>query len=253
MRRPFACEVFMRRGFPSLVSCLLVSSLGACAPESPTAFVVGNIKLGADCSTTDAAEAFWASGLYDVSPGAEGACDVPYRMALQVYSFLRQNNDSDLGRAEPNFLRVHSAEVKLMNLQRQPLLFDAEDAPLPNPFLVTTGGIIPPSAASGDPAPGVAFVEVIPVAYAAYLSEFVNDQILAELQLFGTTTGDTDIDFQPFTYPIDICDGCREVCASRLAPAPTAPEGAPTREDLADGECDSNSGSDASYCVDPDC
>jgi hypothetical protein len=252
MRRPFAREVFMRRGLPSLVTCLLSSSLVACAPESPTAFVVGNIRLDGQCTATASADSFWAAGLYDISSGADQACDVPYRMALQVVSFLRENSDPDLGRAEPNFLRAHSAEIKLMNLQRQPLLFDDEESPLPNPFLVTTGGIIEPATSSGDPARGIAFVEVIPVAYAPYLSDFVGDQILAELQVFGTTTGDVDIDFQPFTYPIDICRGCRTVCSTLLAP--TNPnDGAPTREDLTDGECDNNSGADASYCVDPDC
>jgi hypothetical protein len=171
---------------------------------------------------------------------------------LRINSSLRAGNDPDLGRAEPNFLRVHSAEVKIMNLQKQPILFEDEEEVLPNPFLVTTGGIIEPAGSSAEPASGLAHVEVIPIAYAPYLGDFVNDQVLAEIQLFGTTTGDVDVDFQPFTYPIEICDGCLTVCKSQLSPTNTAVD-AMTREELADGDCDDNAGADGRYCVDPGC
>ena len=245
----------MCRGLPSLVTCLWLLAVGACAPDSPTAFVEGSVKLDGECVATASADTFWAGGLYDIAseaPGSNsGACDEPYRIALKVNSFLRANSDPDLGRAEPNYLNVHSAEVKLMNLQRQTLLFEASDGTLPNPFLGTTVGIIGPS--SGDePAAAIAWVEVIPAAYAPFLSDFVNDQILAEMQLFGTTTGAVDIDFQPFTYPIEVCDGCLTICSTALAPT-NITEGAPTRGDLADGECDDNAGADGRFCVDPGC
>lgn len=243
----------MRRA--SLVCLLLVLALGACAPESPTAFVLGNLELDATCVASDTSELYRATGVYDISAGGpDGStlCDVPYRMMLKINSSLRPGNDPDLGRAEPNYLRVHSAEIKLMNLQRQPLGFEDEGEVLPNPFLVTTGGIIEPASSPADPASGIAAVEVIPIAYAPYLAEFSNDQILAEVQLFGTTTGDVDVDFQPFTYPIEICDGCLTVCESRLAPTNTNVN-AMTREELAGGRCDNNSGSDGHYCVDPGC
>ena len=245
----------MRRGLPSLVCCLLGLSLGACAPESPTAFVLGNLEVDATCVVSDTSTIYRATGLYDMAAGGPNGtsfCDVPYRMMLRINSSLRPGNDPDLGRAEPNFLRVHSAEVKLMTLQKQPIAFEDEDEVLPNPFLVTTGGIIEPASSPAEPASGIAAVEVIPIAYAPYLADFVNDQVLAEVQLFGTTTGDVDIDFQPFTYPIEICDGCLTVCKSRLAPTNTDAD-AMTRDELADGSCDDNAGADGRFCVDPGC
>lgn len=245
----------MRRGLRTLVCCLLLLGSGACAPESPTAFVKGSIKLSSDCVASATADTFWASGVYDIAPGGPNGsdlCDVPYRMMLLIHSFLRPGADADLGRAESNYLRVHSAEIKLMNLQRAPLGFVGEDAALPNPFLVPTGGVISPAASASEPASAAVPVEVIPVAYAPYLGMFVNNAIVAEIQLFGTTTGDVDIDFQPFTFTIDLCDGCLTICGDELAPNSTNPN-APTREDLAEGECDDNAGADGRFCVDPEC
>lgn len=237
----------MRRGIQSLMCCVLLLTGVACAPESPTAFVQGNVPLDGECVASEDTEKLFLSGTYDVSPGSDGSCDVPYRLALLVSSFLRSNSDTDLGRAEPNILRVHSAEVKLMNLQRQTLLF--EEAQLPNPFLVTTGGILEPSSGT-EPANGIAFVEVIPIAYAPYLGDFVNDQILAEVQLFGTTTGDVDVDFQPWVYPVDICDGCLTFCASVFSQAEM---GGPSLDEFTEGTCRDNAGADDRICVDSGC
>jgi hypothetical protein len=221
-----------------------------CAPEGPTAFVTFAIAPDAHCLYASSAETFYPKGSYDISPdGGNGskACDEPYQVVLKTNSFLRSNSDPDLGRAEPNILRVHSAEVKLMNLQKQPLLFADDEGTLPNPFLVTTGGILEP-ATSNESASGVSAVEVIPVAYTPFLYDFVNDQILAEIQLFGTTTGDVDVDFQPFVYPIEICDGCMTLCQTTLDASMML------REDVVgEDNCDDNSGADGRVCIDPGC
>jgi hypothetical protein len=132
-----------------------------------------------------------------------------------------------------------------MTLQRETLVFDEEDPPLPNPFLVTTNNSLFPAVGS-TPSSGVAAVEVVPTAYSPYLADFVGDQILAEIQIQGTTTGDVDVEFKPFDYPIEICDGCLTRCASTLTPENT-------REDIAGDECDDNSGQDGRICFDPDC
>jgi hypothetical protein len=166
---------------------------------------------------------------------------------LLVNSFLKPNADTMLGRAEPNILQLHSAEVKLMTLDRQILTFEQPepDPPLPNPFLVTTNNSLFPAVGS-TPSSGIAAVEVIPTAYATYLSDWIGDQILAEIQIQGTTTGDVDVEFKPFDYPIEICDGCLTMCFSKI------PSGV-TREDLAGDECDDNSGQDGRLCIDPGC
>jgi hypothetical protein len=228
----------------SLLLCVLLVLLSACAPEGPTGFVTGSLVPDGECIYSSGGTTFQSVGHYDISPGAEGACDVPYRIHLQLNSYLRENGDRDLGRAEPNILRVHSAEVRLMNLQRQTLAFTDENPPLPNPFLVTTNGILMASEGS-EPTKGVAAIEVIPVAYAPYLRQFRNDQIIAEIQVLGTTTGDVDIEMQPFRYPIEICEGCLTVCAGALDPMMLG------LEDL-EG-CQDNAGADGRVCFDPDC
>jgi hypothetical protein len=93
---------------------------------------------------------------------------------------------------------------------------------------------------------------VIPIDYAAQLDDggdrFVGAQILAEIQIFGTTTGDVDIDFKPFVYPIELCDGCLHVCRQRDIRDKMRDE-----EDFIGQMCNDNSGIDGRVCIDPDC
>lgn len=133
-----------------------------------------------------------------------------------------------------------------MTLQKQIILFDRADNPLPNPFLVTTNNSIFTSDGQ-SPALGIAAVEAIPVAYAEQLDLFDGSQILAQVQIFGTTTGDIEIDFKPFLYPINICDGCLVKCQTELD------EAGLSRDDFVGSQCDDNAGADARYCFDEDC
>jgi hypothetical protein len=239
----------MRRPSPALLLAAL--SLSGCAPEGPSAFVTFNVVPDSNCKySPEGTDLFYPMGLFDVSPGEGGndACANPYVVHLLVNSFLRSNSDPMLGRAEPNILQLHSAEVKLMDIQRRTIKFSGD---LPNPFLVTTNNSL--SAATGsEPATGIAVVEVIPSDYAVQLDDggerFVGAQILAEIQIFGTTTGDVDIDFKPWVYAIELCDGCLTVCQQRdirdnmLDPA-----------DFIGDDCNDNSGTDGRVCIDPGC
>ena len=93
-------------------------------------------------------------------------------------------------------------------------------------------------------------MEVIPVDYAAQLrdSMFVGGPILAEIRIFGTTTGDKDVEFRPFDYPIELCDGCLTLCARADIRDRMLDEA-----DFSDGQCQDNSGQDGRICIDPDC
>jgi len=246
----------MRRGLSLFLSCLFALSFsgafGACAPEGPSGFVTFNLKPDGSCVYTPNASGstFFSSGLYDISEGAKqgsAGCDSPYRVHLLVNSFLKPNADTMLGRAEPNILQLHSAKVELTTLSGDPLRFEAEDPPLPNPFLVTTNNSLFP-AQGATPTAGVAAVEVIPTAYALYLGDFIGQEIMAVIQIQGTTTGDVDVEFKPFSYPIEICDGCLSRCSSLLLGM-----GAVKREDFAMDECDDNAGADGRICWDPEC
>jgi hypothetical protein len=238
----------MRRVLPA-APLLLVSWLAACAPEGPTAFVTFNVVPDQNCAVSPSTGGgkFYPIGRYDIGPGVDNVCAHPYVVNLLVNSYLRPNANEMLGRSEPNILQLHSAQVRLMTIQKQTLLFNQVKPPLPNPFLVTTNNSLFPATGS-TPSTGIAAIEAIPKAYAPYLSMFKDGgQILAEIQIFGTTTGDVDIKFKPFIYPIEICDSCLHLCAADIAKAMK------TRMEIVKDRCDDNSGSDDRVCIDPGC
>lgn len=240
----------MRRALPSLPIWIAALGLTACAPEGPSGFVTFNIPPNMNCeiSAEGDSQTFLASGVFDIAISADGrgdGCAKPYRLSLLVNSFLRPNADMSLGRAEPNILQIHSAQVRLLDIQRSIISFDQVDPPLPNPFLVTTNNSLFPT--DGDtPSRGIAVVEAIPEAYARQMNIFVGQQIFAEVQIFGTTTGDVDVEFKPFVYPIEICDGCLTVCYGSL-PAETE------AEDVCGDDCCDNAGADGRVCIDFAC
>lgn len=241
----------MRSSFPRLPLWIAPLLLTACAPEGPTGFVTGHLLPDEECvySSEAGSNPFTPQGVYDVSSGfngADGNCDAPYKLRLLVNSFLRPNTDVGIGRAEPNVLLLESAEVRLMDISRATISFDRGENPLPNPFLVTTNGSLFPS--DGDePSRTVAFVETIPSAYAEQLDTFDGLQILAEVQIFGTTTGDVDVDLKPFTYTIQICDGCLTVCGGCIT-ADDSPD-----DIYGEGVCRDNASADGRVCVDTAC
>jgi hypothetical protein len=234
-----------------LSSVLIVLWLSACAPVGPTAFITQNVKPDGSCIVTPDADVFLPSGSYDISPGKKGACLKPYTVNLLVNSYLRENANGPLGRAEPNLLLIHRAKVTLKTLDGK--IFDFNDGgggggDRPNPFLTTTSNAIPPSSGT-KPSTGIASVEVIPASYAERLNDdmVVGGNIQAEIEIFGTTTGDVDIDLAPFTYTIEICDGCMTLCNSKLVEMDMTPM------DLAGEECPDGAGADGRICIDPDC
>jgi hypothetical protein len=243
-------------GRPLRVVSLLLLWLGACAPEGPSAFVTFNLKPDANCVyTSGSSNVFFPIGRYDIAKNAPhndaggDACAHPYVVHLLVNSYLRSNSDQMLGRAEPNILQLHSAEVRLMSIDKKTLEFGDPDDPkrLPNPFLVITNNSLFPAQGS-TPSTGIAGLEAIPVAYAPYLTKFRGRQILADIQIFGTTTGDVDVDFKPFVYPIEICDGCNSLCLKKdITNNKMSPE------DITGDHCADNSGNDDRVCIDTNC
>lgn len=230
----------MRWNRTRFVGAALGSLFCACAPEgSGSAFVSFNIKLDEMCVASSSAEEFLPQGVFDIHAAAVPGCMRAYRVNLRVHSNLRENADEAVGRTEPNFLQIHSAEVKLTTIQDQTIVFES-DPPLPNPFLVTSNTTLEPR--SGTMATeSIASLEAIPAAYAPYLSDFVDGLIRAKIQLFGTTTGDVDVETLPFTYPIEICDGCLTRCIEDF-------DADVTVDDVNMGECKIG-GVDGRVCV----
>lgn len=238
-----------------LAAVSILLSLSACAPEGPSAYVTFNLHVDAECiasATGGSQQLFLPVGEFDIAtsgaPGSGNYCDTSYYMNLLVNSNLRANAKGATGRAEPNILQIHSAKVHLMTLRRETLEFDPDEGnTLPNPFQVTTANTLEPSL-GGTPSVGVVPVEAIPRTYAHQLGKFRNSQILAEIQIFGTTLGDVDIDFKPFVYPIQLCDGCLTRCLDRDVLMNDLDV-----EDLYGDECQDDAGQDGRVCIDPGC
>jgi hypothetical protein len=170
-------------------------------------FISGDLGVNVDCAYEPDPE-LARTGEYDVSTGDEagpGACARPYVAHLLV----RNDNDEEVA--------VEAAVVRLTTVTRQTVVFNLE-VPLPNPFELTVGA---PIAASRS---GVVEVEVIPTDYGAQLQNFVGAQILAEISLQGATAGGASLGSNRFTFPIEVCDGCRTFCESEPLPARTCAE-----------------------------
>jgi hypothetical protein len=201
--------------------------------------------------STGAGTVFLPVGSFDISPGGvpgSVACDTSYVVNLLVNSNLRANAKYATGRAEPNYLRIHSAEVHLMTLQKETILFNRNPkTTLPNPFTVTTANVLSPSDGT-SPSRGLAVVEAIPSAYADQLDRFKDKQIIAEITIFGTTLGDVDIDFKPFAYPIQLCDGCLTLCHNRDILLNDL-----DLDEVYGMDCRDNAGQDGRICVDNGC
>jgi len=232
---------------------LALAGASGCAPEGPSAFVTFNVKPNDSCEySKDSTNSDpIPTGKYDIAGTLRGdkgnltTCSRPYLVHLLVNSYLRSNSDATLGRAEPNILQLDRAEIRLMDLLKRTIKF--EDSSLINPFLVTTANSLPPAMGT-TASTGLATVEAIPVAYAPYLlQDYVGQQILAEIQIFGTTTGGVDIDFKPFVYPIEICNGCMSRCKTKVESAAAQALLIPM------GSCNDQAGADDRYCIDEGC
>jgi hypothetical protein len=211
------------------------------APTAPCAaggaFVTQHLAPDRECIVEPDRSVFIPVGVYDISSGSSGngdECSRPYTLSLLVNSCV------------DDVLQLHSAEITLRDIDRAVIRFDQNETRLPNPFLVTTNSsLFPPETAA--PSTAVAFVEAIPTAYAEQLDGFVGQELLAEVEIFGTTQHDIDIEARAFVYPIKICSGCLQVCGSTIA-AETPPE-----EIYGEDICPDNAAADGRMCVDDGC
>lgn len=226
---------------------LLVPAV-ACAPEGSSAYVTKNLNLSSDC-TARSDDVGMPTGKYDVGGDDTGeACINSYFMNLLVNSNLKSNERASTGRAEPNVLLITHADVTLMDKSQARMSFSKEGKPdpaLPNPYRVRTASYLEPT--TGNVAQTtIVPVEAIPKAYTGSLGRFNGSSILVEVQLFGTTTGNVDVDFRPFLFPVSICKGCLSRCVKDFA----------SEKDIAaltGDDCDDNFAQDDRYCIDSGC
>lgn len=229
-----------------VTSLCFASLLAACAPEGTSAYISANLFLDGNCKVNVDDTEFLAAGLYDIAGSTtkrHPSCQNSYYMHVVVNSSLKANANSATGRAEPNVLQITEAEVSLIDIEQQGLIEFKND--LPNPFRVKANITLQPTT-SDDPTKGEVPIETIPVGYASGLTGYVNKQVMAEVTIFGTTLGDVDVDFRPFSFPIKICQECQTLCKTDI------PEGA-TKQDIYGDACDDNGGQDGRVCVNQGC
>lgn len=218
-------------------------------PDGPAVLVDVNLPLNADCEVDPGgtqAVTVVSSGLYDIASGT-GFCARDYNTHLRIHSFLGRDSDRK-DRSEPNIVQVHSVEVTLKSQDNRPLAFLEASPPLPNPFrLITSVSLFPSDDA--EPSTASITVKTIPAAYAEYLRDFVDHTVVADIQLFATTTGDVDVPFNSFPFPIQICDGCLTECLSRI----TNPSVTGSRAEIVGAVCDDDAGQDGRICYDEGC
>lgn len=222
---------------------MVAACLVACAPEGPTAIVVGSMIPDEECAVSSES-IFLLKGSYDVSPGGAGFCRRSYNMNLLVNSYLiargSPRGNPPTVRAEPNVLRITGASVGLLNVDDSLFPFPS----LPNPFSVVTFATVPPSEQL-EPGAGVALVEVIPSHYAQHLEVLGGGggTLVAEITLFGETTGGVSVELAEYRFPIQLCDGCLTFCGLSSSDA----------EDLREGQCADNAGADGRACIQLTC
>jgi hypothetical protein len=202
------------------------------------AFISGNLALGDDCLTTPDSPLL-QSGEFDIAVAGTANADEDSEPCRTSY-VLRLLTETDADEVA----LFDRAEVTLRTLNRQVLAFDG----LPNPFKLVTAASVRPN---GDtPHRGVIEVDGIPAAYAQYLEDLVDSQVLVDVQLHGHLEGGSAVHTQAFGYPVNICEGCLTMCrdadlgGSDLSPADVIGDACPAAR---------SSGMDGRYCIDPDC
>lgn len=228
-----------------VTSLCLASLLAGCAPEGASAYVSKNLLLDSNCEVNVDDTKFLAVGEYDIAGSTtvrSPMCQRSYYLHVVVNSQLKANANAATGRAEPNVLQISEAEITLVDIEQQGVITFKK---LPNPFRVKSNITLEPSSGT-DPTQGEVPIEAIPLGYAPELTDFVGQQIMAEVKIFGTTLGDIDIDFATFEFPIHICQGCLTVCKSKVPSTAS-------KDDIYGDHCNDNAGADDRICVNPGC
>lgn len=179
---------------------------------------------------------FLLRGTYDVSDNSE--CTAPYMMALQFDNHMVNENPPGFVGVSLNDVQVMSAQVTLLNVDASL----RETGDLPNPFVVPCNATI--AAARGDdPGEGIALVEAIPTAYRERLRGLASGggSVVVAIQLTATSVGGVSVQLTEVPFPVRLCVGCLTLCRNSLSPEDL--------NDLTDGICKDNSGSDGRFCI----
>ncbi len=189
------------------LSVLAASWVGGCVEGDPGLAVTGMDSLS-DC---EAAAGVSNVGLHqwDLNAGRG------YLAGPKLASQLRTNS-TDIG-ADKAILRVEGVEVELFEADAITPL----DLPV-NPYTSRGSTTIDSASGGGTSSTGAILVTLIPADYIAELepllgaspTRFDVTEILANIRPFGRTTGNVSVTGKDFMFPIQLCAGCLQTCAS---------------------------------------
>ncbi len=165
--------------------------------------VTGNLAPdNSTCSIDANQEALLLRGIYDtLGPGLD------YQLTPRISSYL-YDNSLDTQAAQTNF-QVTGFDVTITLPDGS--VPDFGDG-LPNPYMVTSNAVIPPTDALGGVSLGAALAPVIPSAYIPSINGVLAassfNSIVIDVRANGKTSGGFHQQSPPFSWPIDFCDGC---------------------------------------------
>lgn len=175
-----------------------LGGLAACSDEQTGFVVLGNVATNAPAciAQADGNTQTYLSGLLDVG------LRLDYKAILLVGNQLTPRGDKTNLRTETQITTITGAEVALF----------LEDGSLDREFTVPASGVIAPDQAE-QPGFGVVGVTLIPAEAGLELADQLSDRgqrrtRVVEVRVFGTTIGGNDVESSPFSYVIEVCEGC---------------------------------------------
>jgi hypothetical protein len=185
-----------------MIIALTALSQGCVDNDSAAFFIVGHSILTDDCYV-EPSESHWVDGRFNVELTDSLGLPISYTFFPDYRNQLINRASEAPLRANPNDILVEGAEVLLMDSQGQALDLGG----LPNPYTVLGVTFVPAAADVGDWGQAAGALELIPSSYTGAMAGMAGGRIIAEIRPYGTTTGDVDIDGDPYLWPIDLCGG----------------------------------------------
>ncbi len=147
-------------------------------------------------------------GLWDTSFRTLTGETPDYGIALQLQSYLVSNALEFQG--EQNNLQVDNYDITILRADGS----KPDLGGLTNPYRVTTSAVLATTEVGGDPIPGVGFATGIPGNYQDTLVALGVTEILLSIRAGGTTFGGFSQRSAEFLWPVSLCEGCLNNCAS---------------------------------------
>jgi hypothetical protein len=175
--------------------------------------IAANLPPNDSCVVTADQDIRLLRGLYDLGYRSASGQPRDYVIAPLLKSYLTSATLEFQG--EVSNLQVHNFDITL-------LLPDGSAPALPeglvNPYRVNTSAAIPGNEQGGGSTEEVAAAIGIPASYQDALRTVVADtgftSVLLDIRAVGTTAGGFTQTSGSFSWPVDLCDGCLEICTT---------------------------------------